>query len=302
MNRRIACLTLAVLGGSSSVLVFAGCGDDTGTGSNNVMDSGGPDISTTDTGMDAGADQTTLADAANDRTTIDTGSDAGSDSSAESASDAASDADASDAPACVPFDASGLDEASVQAGKLALWTVYNCQGCHQKASQTVDDAGNGLVLSGNNNGLGDSGTVFPPNLTSDPVTGLGCWSDTQVVTAILHGIDNEGKMLCPSMPKWGNALTTLDGGPKAGTPMDAGTAQQIVDFLRSLPVVSNQVPNTTCAMPMQDGGRDAGDAAVDGGDASSNDGEAAEAGEDSGDTGTADAADAAVDAADGATE
>jgi hypothetical protein len=261
------------------------------------MDSGGPDMSTsdstTDTGLDAGADQTTPADAANDRTTVDTGSDAGSDGSVDSASDAASDADASDAPTCVPFDASGLDEASVQAGKLALWTVYNCQLCHQKPSQTVDDAGNGLVLSGNNNGLGDSGTVFPPNLTNDPVTGLGCWSDTQVVTAVLQGIDNEGKMLCPSMPKWGNALTTPDGGPKAGTPMDAGTAQQIVDFLRSLPAVSNQVPNTTCAMPMPDGG----DAAADGGDASS-DGEAQEAGEDSGDTGTADA----TDAADGATD
>jgi hypothetical protein len=31
--------------------------------------------------------------------------------------------------------------------------------------------------------------------------------------------------------------------------MDAGTAQEIIDFLRSLPAVSNQVPDTTCAVP-----------------------------------------------------
>lgn len=139
----------------------------------------------------------------------------------------------------------------------------------------VDDAGNGLVLTGNDHGIdgGVNGYSFPPNLTSDPTTGLGCWTDTQVVNAILTGVDNEGKMLCPSMPRWGKALPGGDGGTRAGTPMDAGTAQQIVDFLRSLPSVTNQVMQTMCPMPPQDGGDaaqvgdagDASDAAVDAG-------------------------------------
>ena len=290
MNRRIVCLTLAVAGASSSVLLFAGCGDDTTTPVQGV--DSGPDVSTPDsttgTGVDAGADQTTTADVANDQTTADAGSDAASDSSTASDGDAAS-----DGAACVPFDASGLDDAAVQAGMLALWTVYQCQKCHQNASQMVDDAGNGLVLSGNNKGLanGDaSPVIFPPNLTNDPATGLGCWTDMQVVNAILKGVDNEGKNLCPSMPRWGNALQLpMDGGPRSGTPMDAGTAQQIVDFLRSLPVVSNMVTQTMCPMPAQDGGSDA---AADGG--------GAEAGNDGGgDTGTVDAT---ADAGDGATE
>ena len=80
--------------------------------------------------------------------------------------------------------------------------------------------------------------------------------------AILNGLDPEGSALCSPMPKYGSALTTPDGGPKPGTPMDAGTAQEIVDFLRSLPVVVNQVPDTTCAAG--DAGADAGsDAALD---------------------------------------
>ena len=83
MNRRIVCLTLAVAGASSSVLLFAGCGDDTTTPVQGV--DSGPDVSTPDsttgTGVDAGADQTTTADVANDQTTADAGSDAASDSS-----------------------------------------------------------------------------------------------------------------------------------------------------------------------------------------------------------------------------
>ena len=136
----------------------------------------------------------------------------------------------------------------------AVWTVYRCAGCHQKASQLIDDAGNGIVLSGNNNGIGDSGMTFPPNLTNDPSTGLGVrYSDEQLRDAILNGTDPTGGTLCPSMPRWGNSLG------KAGTPMDAGTAQEIVDFLRSLPPVVNEVTDTTC--PSGDAGsHDAGDA------------------------------------------
>jgi hypothetical protein len=162
--------------------------------------------------------------------------------------------DASDGgSSCTVFDASGLDEASVAAGFHAVWTVYRCAGCHQKASQLIDDAGNGIVLSGNNNGIGDSGMTFPPNLTNDPSTGLGCYSDEQIRNAILNGSDPTGGSLCPSMPRWGNNLG------RVGTPMDAGTAQEIVDFLRSLPPVVNEVTDTTC--PSGDAGSpDAGDA------------------------------------------
>ena len=154
---------------------------------------------------------------------------------------------------CIPYDASGLDEASVASGFQAAWTVYRCAGCHQKASQLIDDAGNGIVLSGNNNGIGDSGMTSPPNLTNDPSTGLGCYTDDQIRAAILNGTDPTGGTLCPSMPRWGNSLG------RAGTPMDAGTAQQIVDFLRSLPPVVNEVTDTTCSTG-DAGSGDAGDA------------------------------------------
>jgi len=183
----------------------------------------------------------------------------------------ASTADASDASSsCTPYDASSLDEASVAAGFTQVWQVYRCWGCHQNPTQTVSEAGVGIVLSGNDAGLGDSGLTWPPNLTGDPTTGLGCWTDQQIQNAILNGQDPEGGALCPSMPVWGHALT-FGGVTRAGTPMDAGTAQEIVDFLRSLPPVVNHQPDTTCPMP--DGGSSEGGSA-DAGDSGSADGAA----------------------------
>ena len=235
MNRRLG-LLFGLVGVSCAALTFAACGDDS-----NSPSSGGPD---------AAPDHTaTTPDATNDsQSTADgTTGDASGDASVEDGGTGEG-GEAGEAGQCVPFDAAGLDEASVAAGFQQVFDVYHCYHCHQKASQVVSDAGVGIVLSGNNNGLGDSGTIFPPNLTSDPATGLGCWTDSQIVNAILNGKDNDGKSLCKPMPLYGSPATSSDGGPQTGFPMDAGTAQQIVDFLRSLPVVSNQVPATSCAV------------------------------------------------------
>jgi hypothetical protein len=103
--------------------------------------------------------------------------------------------------------------------------------------------------------------TFPPNLTNDPTTGIGCYTDDQVINAILFGNDPTGGTLCPAMPKWGSITT------RPGTPMDAGTAKEIVDFLRSLPPVVNHTTDTTCPAPSDAGSSDAGDAGGDAGDA-----------------------------------
>jgi hypothetical protein len=288
------------------VLTIVGCSDDT-TSAPSIDAS----AETTAPGADAGTDataswldsssDTTLqdvatdtpmtAEAGTDQTTLDAGNDAGGDTG--------NDAGLS----CSVPDAAGLDAASVEAGFYAVWQVYKCYSCHQRKSSAVDSLGNGIVLSGNNDGLGDSGTIFPPNLTSDPETGLGCWSDGQIVDAILHGSTPDGGQLCPSMPLWGNPLATVppDGGIRPGTPMDAGTAQAIVDFIRSLPAVTNVVPDTTCALVPDAGPGDAGN---DGrGDAADADGQdAADAAVGASDAGSQDAAvdviDSAVDATD----
>ena len=74
------------------------------------------------------------------------------------------------------------------------------------------------------------GTFVGPNLTPDKATGLGGWTDAQVVTALQKGARPDGRMLAPIMP-W-HAFAGL-------TKQDADA---IVAFLRSLPPVDHKVP------------------------------------------------------------
>jgi hypothetical protein len=168
-NRRRACqmtkrwLVLGVLGLSAAGLAVAACsGDD----NQNNQDKNG---------SDGGPDGTTVSEASTDSSSTSDSSTPDSSTPDSSKPDGSGTADAGhDAESCTGFDASALNDASVAAGFAQVWEVYRCYGCHQSASQVVTDAGGNITLSGNNQGLGDSGTIFPPNLTSDPATGLGC--------------------------------------------------------------------------------------------------------------------------------
>jgi hypothetical protein len=137
---------------------------------------------------------------------------------------------------CVPVDVGPLDPNQVMLGE-ALAKAEKCFKCH------------GDTLSGNFDGVMSCcyGQVYPPNLTGDPATGLGCWTDQQIETAILDGLDNTNSPLCPPMPHFGDAG------------VDAAGAASLVQYLRSLPVVSNNVPNSPdCTGPGDAGPGDSG--------------------------------------------
>ena len=77
----------------------------------------------------------------------------------------------------------------------------------------------------------DLGVFHGPNLTPDNETGLGRWSTEQIVTAFTTGTRPDGRILASIMP-W-HAFSQL-------TRQDA---QAIAAFLKSLPPVSNKVPD-----------------------------------------------------------
>jgi len=74
------------------------------------------------------------------------------------------------------------------------------------------------------------GVFHGPNLTPDKETGLGNWTDAQVLTALQTGVRPDGRVLAPIMP-W-RAFASL-------TKQDAAA---IVAFLRSVPPVSHKAP------------------------------------------------------------
>jgi hypothetical protein len=143
---------------------------------------------------------------------------------------------------CTPFDSGPLDEASVAAGLNFIRATGHCYRCHQP------DPDAGITLSGNDNSVVDGGAVYPPNLTPEPLTGLGCWSNDQIATAILYGVDNRGLTLCRVMPRWGRPFG--DGGP----PLNDASVLNVVAFLRSLAPVFHEVCETTCPTLPDDAG------------------------------------------------
>jgi mono/diheme cytochrome c family protein len=126
-------------------------------------------------------------------------------------------------------------KAKAQAALVArgsyLSNLAGCNDCHTpgyffgKPDKTRTLAGSevGFEIPG-------LGVFHGPNLTPDNGTGLGGWTDKQIIDALKKGVRPDGRMLAPIMP-W-RALAGL-------TPQDT---QALVAYLRSLPAVSNKVP------------------------------------------------------------
>jgi mono/diheme cytochrome c family protein len=157
------------------------------------------------------------SDNANDVSDLATISDAGVDASVAASPDGG----------CTPVPVGPVDPDLVSAGK-ALVLANNCQQCH------------GDNLSGNFDGVmftGHTMPAYPPNLTPDPATGLGCWTDQQIVNALLNGVDDQNQPLCPPMPHF------------SSFGMDPADAIAIATFLRTLKPSVNQVPATPACQP-----------------------------------------------------
>src|SRR5689334_4993728 len=126
--------------------------------------------------------------------------------------------------------ARAADPAVVARGKY-LVNIAGCNDCHTPG-YFLGKPDVARFLGGSEVGfeIPGLGVFHGPNLTSDKETGLGGWTDGQILTALQKGTRPDGRMLAPIMP-W-HAFANL-------TPQDA---QAIVTFLRSVPPVKNKVP------------------------------------------------------------
>jgi mono/diheme cytochrome c family protein len=97
-------------------------------------------------------------------------------------------------PAIHPIEApkaSAFDKASVVRG-ANLAAIGNCSICHT--------AENGRALAGGR-GLGTPfGLIYSTNITPDPMTGIGQWSEQAFARAMREGVSREGEHLYPAFP------------------------------------------------------------------------------------------------------
>jgi mono/diheme cytochrome c family protein len=124
----------------------------------------------------------------------------------------------------------GVAQDNVKRGEY-LVTIMSCADCHTpgyffgKPDETRKLAGGDVGFF-----IPELGYFYGRNLTPDRQTGLGDWTDEEVVTAMRTGVRPDGRVLSPNMP-W-----------QAFAKLSDDDANAIVAYLRTLKPVSNVVP------------------------------------------------------------
>lgn len=78
-----------------------------------------------------------------------------------------------------------------------VFSAAGCGSCHM-ADKAEGEAQ--LVLSGGQKFATAFGTFVAPNVSPDPVQGIGGWTTVQFATAVMDGISPEGEHYFPAMP------------------------------------------------------------------------------------------------------
>ncbi|WP_303980763.1 c-type cytochrome [Dongia mobilis] len=112
-----------------------------------------------------------------------------------------------------------------------LANIMDCGGCHNTGAFTPKPNLE-TPLAGSDIGfeIPGMGVFYPPNLTPDKKTGLGEWTDEQVIAAFTTGVRPDGRILAPAMPWMSYGHITKE------------DAADLVAYLRTLPAVDHQVP------------------------------------------------------------
>jgi len=126
-------------------------------------------------------------------------------------------------------------ETQVERGQY-LAHIMDCGGCHHTGAFTPQPNLE-TPLAGSDIGfeMPGMGVFYPPNLTPDKETGLGKWSDAEIITAFTTGMRPDGRQLAPMMPWMSYAHINAD------------DATALVAYLRSLPPVKHKVPGPFAA-------------------------------------------------------
>ena len=117
----------------------------------------------------------------------------------------------------------------IARGKYIFGAAAGC-GCHTAPKQPLNAGGRKYD--------GPFGTVYSSNITPDPATGIGKWTDEQIITATRSGRRPNGERLIPVHP-----YTVFNG-------MAAQDLKDVVAYLRSVPAVNRQTPAKKISVPL----------------------------------------------------
>ncbi len=128
-------------------------------------------------------------------------------------------------------------------GEYLFHHVSDCLACHSdhlwdKWTSPVKPGTEGMGGFTFGESEGVPGEISAPNITPDKTTGIGEWTDDEIVRAIREGVSRDGTALFPMMPY--NDLRE----------MSDEDVHALVAYLRTIPAVKNAIPERRLDFPV----------------------------------------------------
>ena len=132
---------------------------------------------------------------------------------------------------------------AIERGRYLVENVAGCTGCHSpiREDRPGDPPVEGRIGAGRDFGGAPDAAVHirGSNITPDPTTGLGAWTDGEIVRAIREGVSKDGRTLFPQMPYH-----------TYGRHLGNGEVLDIVAYLRTLAPITNDPGRTSVGFPV----------------------------------------------------
>jgi cytochrome c553 len=127
-------------------------------------------------------------------------------------------------------------ETRLERGRYLMESIVACGNCH--TPQGPQGPLPGMELAGGLKIEDKPFTAYTSNITPDRETGIGTWTDAQIITAIREGKRPDGSIIGPPMP-----IALYRG-------MSDSDARAIVAYLRAVKPVKNVVAKSEYRMPL----------------------------------------------------
>ena len=127
-------------------------------------------------------------------------------------------------------------ETPLERGTYLMKSVVACGNCH--TPQTAKGPVQGREFAGQLVVKVPEFTAIAPNITPDKETGIGAWTDEQIITAIREGIRPDGSIIGPPMPF------------EVYKDISDEDARALVAYIRNVKPIKNSAPKSTYNIPL----------------------------------------------------
>jgi len=134
--------------------------------------------------------------------------------------------------------AMGADDALLERGTYLMESIVACANCHTPKDPASGEEIEGMAYAGSFVITEPGFKAYAPNITMDVETGIGGWTNEEIIVAIRDGLRPDGTLIGPPMPS-----------PFYKT-MSDHDAHAIVAYMRTIKPVENVVPKSEYNIPL----------------------------------------------------